>query len=82
MFRKHVLAPEGLSAMGAKVLKHLTCAECGVKVSLPGVWLDNDGVLCRDCAVLRRHMKMKHNLTQSAKNLVQWIGIDDKPPCG
>ena len=53
-----------------KILKDLKCIECGIDITVPALWLDNDGPLCRDCAISRRYSRMKNDIVKSAQSIL------------
>jgi hypothetical protein len=42
-----------------KSYSRLSCAECGEIISDHTLWVDDDGLLCRHCAMLTRYRRMK-----------------------
>jgi hypothetical protein len=42
-----------------KSYSRLSCAECGEIISDRTLWVDDDGLLCRHCAMITRYRRMK-----------------------
>lgn len=42
-----------------KAFSRLSCAGCGANISEPTMWVDDCGLLCRQCAMLSRTRRMK-----------------------
>lgn len=65
-----------------KVLKRLKCIECGIDMTVRTVWLDNDGLLCVDCATIRRYMIMRRNTTKTGQKVAGSKRIEEKVSSG